>query len=251
MYKFRCLVCLMLLYGLGFGSQPDECLFKKQHLVISLDWHKEISRPNSIASSKYYFFNRGISNFTLNDTIQMQSLQTDARKVTFGKIALESLGAIGGGYLITNICRRLSLFYTSDAPWWAPSELCWGDPHYLIGFSLGSALSVSLTGNYLLDSQGSFLKSCIGSTTGSLLGAGLFVLSLARFGGADDVEYEWLIVDEIVLLVLPVTGAVIGYNLKSSSCCLTSMRNQLYNQTNQSYSFSNYSCKIPLISINF
>jgi len=160
MCKFKFWGCLILLYGLGFGSQPDEGLFKKQQLVVSLDWHKKISKPNSIASNRHYFFNNGgIPNIALNDTIQMQGLQTDASKVTFGKITLESIGAIGGGYLITNICRRLSLFYTSDAPWWAPSEVCWGDPHYLIGFSLGSALSVSLIGNYLLDSQGSFLKS--------------------------------------------------------------------------------------------
>ena len=79
MCKFRFLVCLMFLCVLGFGSQPDECLFKKQHLVVSLDWHKKISRPNSIASNKYYFFNRGVSDFTLNDTIQMKNPQNTCK----------------------------------------------------------------------------------------------------------------------------------------------------------------------------
>jgi len=206
MYKFRCLVCLMLLCELGFGSQPDECLFKKQHLVISLDWHKEISKPSSIASNKYYFFNRGISNLTLNDTIQMQGLQTDASRVTFGKIMLESLGSAAGGVIAVGLTRLL----LHDVDIWEGATM-------FVSVPVGLAGGATITGNLLMAPNGSFAKSLGGVAIGAL--AALPVVTIAGLSGMEGIieHYKWkpkpiTYVLYIVSAMYPVAGAVIGYN---------------------------------------
>ena len=216
MYKFRCLVCLMLLCRIGFGSKPDECLFKKKQLAISLDWHKKISRSNSIASNRYYFFNRGISDFTLNGTIQMQSLQTDASRVTSEKVMLESLGGLMGGAAGFGIASLLF-----------GDVIFWGGLSMSVCTPLGIAGGTTIVGNLVMEPNGSFTKSLIGSTIGTGLGVGV----LAGIGGAlGPVEgagnVDILIYCGIGLAVtLPIAGAVIGYNHNISQKSVVPMMN--------------------------
>ena len=219
MYKFRCLVCLMLLCELGFGSQPDECLFKKQHLVISLDWHKKISRPSSIASNKYFFFNRGTSDFTLNDIIQMQGLQTDASRVTFGKIMLESLGSTAGGVIAFGFTYLL--FH--DVDFWAGAIL-------FVSVPVGLAGGATITGNLLMEPNGSFAKSLGGVAIGSLIGLPIAIIGgLTTLRGTFDHMYTEATPITYVLFITaglyPITGAVIGYNHKISRKSVTPMMN--------------------------
>ena len=214
MNKIKFLGCLLLLYGLGFGSQPGECLFKKQNLVVSIDWHKEISKPNSIASNRYYFFNRGISDFTLNDTIQMQGLQTDASKVTLRKIALESLGAVACGAFSGYACTKI-----------AGDHVFWQGAAVFIGVAAGAAGGATFVGNLLMEPNGSFTRSLIGSTAGTGLSAGvIFFILLASWdtGSAGWTEYY---VAPCLAAVLPVAGAVIGYNLSISRKSVIPMMN--------------------------
>jgi len=224
MCKFRCLVCLILLCGLGFGSQPDECLFKKQHLVVSLDWHKEISRPNSIAANRHYFFNRGISNLTLNDTIQMQGLQTDASRVTFGKIALESLGAVAGGYLTVGFLYGLS----KCSPDLFNNYL--GYSLIVVGIPTGFAGGTTIIGNRLMEPNGVFIKSLIGSSVGIGLGS-LIVYAVFYASGPADYPtpiQKWtpfLCSSIIISASLPIAGAVIGYNHNISKKSVIPMMN--------------------------
>ncbi len=241
MCKFRCLVCLMLLCGLGFGSQPDECLFKKKQLAISLDWHKEISKPNSIEFSKYDFFNnRGISDFTLNDTTHMQGFQTDASRVTFGKIALESLGAVTCGYVITSTIWYSSFPRSVESSFYPINLLgllvvnpagCLDFP-YAVGFSIGPAIGVTLIGNRLMKPRGSFLKSLIGAGCGAAIGMLINTPTfLVMYGGweAGDEDpwksWGWHHYGQIAALILPVAGAVVGYNHNISQKSVVPMMN--------------------------
>ena len=217
MCKFRCLACLIPLFGLGFGSQPDECLFKKQHLVISLDWHKKISRPNSIATNKHYFLsNEGFPDLIPNDTIQMQGLQTDASRVTFGKIALESLGAAAGGAFSGYACTKI-----------AGDHVFWQGTAAFIGVAAGAAGGTTSVGNLLMEPNGSFTKSLIGSTAGTGLSAGVLVFiwyASWHTGSADWTEY-YVVPCLGLAAVLPVAGAVIGYNLNISKKSVVPMMN--------------------------
>lgn len=242
MCKFRFLVCLMLLCGLGFGSQPDECLFKKQHLVISLDWHKKISRPNSIEFSKYDFFNNGeIQNFVLNDTIQMKNPQIYASKVTFGKIALESLGAATGGAFGGYACSKI-----------AGDHVFWQGAAVFIGVATGAAGGTTFVGNLLMEPNGSFTKSLIGSTAGTGLSAGvIFFMLLASWntGSAGWTEYY---VAPCLAAVLPVAGAVIGYNLSISKKSVVPMISPEENEFLDGGSQRHYpSIKLQLITMRF
>jgi hypothetical protein len=204
MCKFRFLVCLLVLFGFGFSSQPDECLFKKQHLVVSFDWHKKISKPNSIEFSKYDFFNNGgMPNFTFNDTIQMQSLQTDASRVTSEKVMLESLGGVLGGAAGFGIaCLLLG------------DIVFWGGVSMSVCTPLGIAGGTTIVGNLVMEPNGSFTKSLIGSTAGTGLSAGVLVLIALAYRDKGSAETDWTLyyVGPSLAAVLPVVGAVVGYN---------------------------------------
>ncbi len=246
MCEFRCLVCLILLCELGFGSQP-ECLFKKQHLVISLDWHKKISRPNSIASNRYYFFNRGISDFTLNDTNHMRGLQTDASKVTFGKIALESLGGFMGG--VAGL--RIAILLFGDIIFWRGVAMSVCTP-------LGIAGGTTIAGNLVMEPNGSFTKSLIGSTIGTGLGAGVLAGIVAAIGpveGTGNVgKVDILIYCGLGLAVtLPIAGSIIGYNHNISKKSVVPMMNSPEeNQFLDGSSQRHYpSIKLQLITMRF
>lgn len=244
MYKFGCLVYLIVLYGLGFGSQTDECLFKKQHLAINLDWHKKISKPSSIASNKYYFFNRGISNLTLNDTIQMQGLQADASKVTFGKIVLEAVGSAAGATLGGVICYR----FTGDV-------IFWGGAAVFAGVTVGLAGGTTIVGNLVMEPNGSFTKSLIGSTIGTSLGAGALLLLMIISGPVEGPETNWIIAygGLSVAALFPVSGAVVGYNLSISGKSVTPMMNSPEeNEFLDGSSQRHYpSIKLQLITLRF
>ncbi|MGB3340032.1 MAG: hypothetical protein WBB37_00935 [bacterium] len=220
MYKFWFLVCLILLYGLGFGSQPDECLFKKQHLVISLDWRYELLKPTLVASNKYYFFNNGgIPNFTLNDTIQMQGLQTDASRVTSEKVMLESLGGLMGGAAGFGIACLLF----GDIVFWGGMSMSVCTP-------LGIAGGTTIVGNLVMEPNGSFTKSLVGSTIGTGLGAGVLVGMAWALGGVeagqDNSDADILTYCGIGLAAtLSIAGSIIGYNHNISENSVVPMMN--------------------------
>ncbi len=219
MCKFRCLACLIPLFELGFGSQPDECLFKKQQLVVSLDWHKEILRPNSIEFNRYYLFNRGISDFTLNDTIQMQKPPSDVSKVTFGKIALESLGSAAGGVIAFGFTRLL----LHDADFWEGATMC-------VSVPVGLAGGATITGNLLMEPNGSFAKSLGGVAIGSLIGLPIAIIAgLTSLRGTWDHMYTEAAPITYILFITaglcPITGAVIGYNHNISKKSVVPMMN--------------------------
>jgi len=225
MCKFRCLVCLMLLCGFGFGSQPDECLFKKQQLVVSLDWHKKISKPNSIAINRHYFFNNGeIQNFTLNDRIQMQGLQTDASKVTFEKVMLQSLGGFIGGAAGFGIAFGFTrLLPRHSAALWQGAIMC-------VSVPVGLAGGTTITGNRVMEPDGSFSKSLLGVGIGTLIGLPIATLAgLTTLRGTFDQMYTEAAPITYILFITaglcPITGAVIGYNHNISKKSVVPMMN--------------------------
>ena len=247
MCKFRYLVCLIVLYGLGFSNQPDEYLFKKQHLVVSLDWHKKISRPNSIASSKYYFFNNGgMPDFTLNDTNHMQGLQTDASKVTFGKIMLESLGSAAGGVIAVGLTRLL----LHDVDIWEGATM-------FVSVPVGLAGGATITGNLLMEPNGSFAKSLGGVAIGSLIGLPIAIIAgLTTLRGTWDHMYTEAAPITYILFITaglcPITGAVIGYNHNISKKSVVPMMNSP--EENEFLDGSQRHCpsiKLQLITMRF
>ena len=253
MCKFRCLVCLILLFGPGFGSQPDECLLKKQQLVVSLDWHKEISRPNSIEFSKYDFFNnRGISNLTFNDTMQMQGLQTDASRVTFEKVMLESLGGFIGGAAGFGIAFGFTrLLPRHSAALWQGAIMC-------VSVPIGLAGGTTITGNLVMEPDGSFKKSFYGMVIGALVG--LPVVTIAGFSGVEGNFLEpskWKAKPITYILftvsaLCPISGAVIGYNHNISQKSVVPMISPEENEFLDGSSQRHYpSVKLPLITLRF
>jgi len=184
-------------------------LMKKQSVFIP-DWRSEILNPNAAYINNFLLTNTGNSNLT-TDSIQMQKTQSDASRVTLGKIVLEASGGLTGGALITYFTYKIG----GHSSWWP----IWG---YGLGFSFGPAIGATLVGNALTEPNGSFIKSLIGSSSGTILGGIALYTTLWLLGMSHDPNANlapFYIITGISGL-LPTIGAVIGYNLKGSGCCL-------------------------------
>jgi hypothetical protein len=126
--------------------------------------------------------------------------QSDASRVTLGKIVLESAGALGCGLMLAYPITKMTKY-----------DVLAGYP---IGFSIGPAIGVTLIGNRIMEPNGSFSKSLIGATLGMALG-GLIYMSHFAAGmmhpetDNNNVE-KWFIA---IAIGLPIIGATTGYNL--------------------------------------
>lgn len=206
-------VCSILFFGLIFGNQPNHHLFVKKQSVFIPDWRNEILRPNGIAIKSYYSFTN-TEIMQVSDSIQIEKSQSDASRITFGKIALESVGAATGGALTA----FTSAMIVGEKEFWEGAV-------FFCGAAVGSAGGATLMGNLLMEPNGSFSKSLVGSTIGTALGSGVLVIYLLGLGvGCTEPHGLWDPRMEPFALGLaalcPITGAVIGYNCKGSGCCL-------------------------------
>ena len=167
------------------------------------------------ATNRHYFFNNGgTSNFTLNDTNHMRGLQTDASKVTLKKIVSESVGAATGGAFGAYACSKI-----------AGDHVFWQGAAVFIGVAAGAAGGATSVGNLLMEPNGSFTRSLIGSTAGTGLSAGVLVFILLASWDTGSVGWTEYYVAPCLAAVLPVAGAVIGYNLSISRKSVTPMMN--------------------------
>jgi hypothetical protein len=171
------------------------------------------------ALNEYYSFgNSEISYFSTNDTIKRQKTQSDASRVTFGKIALESIGAATGGFLLTYTFFNISLPCVGNFDtWWIVVPF--------LAPAVGTAGGASLIGNQLTEPNGSFIKSLIGSSIGTLIFAPIAYLSILSGYEGSSMDGFWkpklsVYVGCAIASLFPISGAVIGYNLKGSGCCL-------------------------------
>jgi len=96
-----------------------------------------------------------------------------------------------------------------------------------IGVATGAAGGTTFVGNLLMEPNGSFTKSLIGSTAGTGLSAGvIFFMLLASWNTGSAGWTEYYVVPCLGLAaVLPVAGAVIGYNLNISRKSVVPMMN--------------------------
>jgi hypothetical protein len=152
--------------------------------------------------------------FTLDDTIHMQSHRPDASRVTFGKIALESLGAAAGGAFSGYACTKI-----------AGGQIFWQGVAVVIGVATGAAGGTTFVGNLLMEPNGSFTKSLIGSTAGTGLSAGVLVFISLAYWNTGSAGWTEHYVAPTLAAVLPVAGAVIGYNLNISKKSMAPMMN--------------------------
>ncbi len=172
----------------------------------------------------------------------MQDLQTDASKVTLRKIASESLGAATGGALGGYACSKI-----------AGDHVFWQGAAVFIGVATGAAGGATFVGNLLMEPNGSFTKSLIGSTAGTGLSAGVLVSILLASWDTGSVGWTELYVAPCLAVFLPVAGAVVGYNLSISGKSVTPMMNSPEeNQFLDGSSQRHYpSIKLQLITLRF
>jgi hypothetical protein len=191
------------------------------------------------ALNEYYSFgNSEISYFSTNDTIKRQKTQSDASRVTFGKIALESIGAATGGFLLTYTFFNISLPCVGNFDtWWIVVPF--------LAPTVGTAGGASLIGNQLTEPNGSFIKSLIGSSIGTLIFAPIAYLSILSGYEGSSMDGFWkpklsVYVGCAIASLFPISGAVIGYNLENPGCCLI----EIDEQQKAEFCFNNLN-KIP------
>jgi len=241
-------ICLILFFGLIFANQPSFCLSFRQQSVFNADWQSKMSRPNGIVLNRHYFFtNTEISNLTTNDSIRMQELQSDASRITFGKIALEASGGLVGGALITYFTFKIG----GHSSWWP----IWG---YGLGFSFGPSLGVTLVGNSLNEPNGSFTKSLISSSIGTILGMAavypLYYVGAYAYSHDPSLSLTPLYIIYGIIFGVPASlstiGAVIGYHHGGSGCCLWGAE-EIHNPKTESSQLNKTMFKAQILSIKF
>lgn len=177
--------------------------------------------------------------------VQMDSIY-EGKNPDLGIIGLECLGASVGGITLGAVCGFLVVL---AVPFSHPTSFLgifvMGP---VVGIPLGSSGGTFLTGK-LLKQKGSFTHSLlwtIGGTIGSI--------GIAYAFGPDTQGYEdYLIASSF--LTLPVTGAVIGYNLRGKTCCgigdkyLNGRQNICSKYSNNNT--KNFGVKVELVRVNF
>lgn len=201
MKKFKFLYLFMLLINLSFGNQYPPDYFKNEYFSYELDGKNKLFKCDKISLNKYVIFNN-----RNNDAIQMQDSQSDASKITFGKIALESLGGAAGGAVAIGFTRLL--FHDVDI---------WEGLVMFSTVPLGLAGGATIVGNLLMEPDGSFAKSLVGVAIGSLIGLPFAtVAGLTSLKGSGDHLYCEAEPITYVLFATaalhPIAGSVYGYN---------------------------------------
>lgn len=202
-------VCLVLFYGFVFGNQPGHYLVVEKQSVFIPDRRNETLRQNGIALNNYYsFLKTEISNMQLSEPAQMRKTQSDARRVSLSKIALESAGAATGGFSAWSITH----FLFRHTGFWEGLMTC-------ISVPIGTAGGATFMGNLLIEPNGSFIKSLRGSAIGTVVGLGFVTIAglTGTEGTWDHLRWNPKTISYICLIIAalsPVSGAVIGYNQK-------------------------------------
>ncbi|MEO0137393.1 MAG: hypothetical protein ABIL40_02310 [candidate division WOR-3 bacterium] len=233
-------ICLMLFFGFVFGNQASHNFILKEQSVFIPDWRGKIVKPNALYFNNFFLTDAENSDLT-NYSIKQKKSQSDASRITFGKIALEASSGLVCGVFITYFTYKIG----GHSSWWP----MWG---YGLGFSLGPAIGVTLIGNTLTEPNGSFVKSLIGSSTGSILGGVALYTTLWLIGMSHDPNANLtpLYIITGISVSFPVIGAVIGYNLRGSGCCLLGAK-EVQNFKTESGQLDKAMFKIQIVSIKF
>lgn len=246
-------VCLILFFDFMFGNQPNQYLFVTNQSVFRTNWRTAIIKPNAIAFNNSFLTDGESSNLTSSDAIQKQNTQSNVDRATFGRIMLESVGGITVGFLIAGAWRKIA-YPQSYWPWWASNGIF--DYQYLVGFSVGSAVGVSISGHLLSVTKGSFLKSLIGSSLGTGLGACIVTLTNFMSIGwepfdSNNCNWSLFFAGQTLALIFPTVGSILGYNLRSSDCYIIPPSNKSDNTINSIDNFSQIYYQIKIIKIKF
>jgi len=126
----------------------------------------------------------------------------------FLRIGAETGGGIVGGLLIGGTAAWV-VYGTLNTQGDDPSRRSAAQVAGAVGVSVGAPIGVSLTGK-LLGRQGSFIISWLSSVAG--LGVGYGIYGLIRTGSDSSAAKATY----ALTLLLPIAGAVIGYELTSS-----------------------------------
>ncbi|MGQ9702790.1 MAG: hypothetical protein ACUVQT_10135 [bacterium] len=167
-------ILFVLLSGLMFGYSMTQDILNKRPSVYNADWQNVFLTPSNARMNKCCILTDQNSSNLITDSILMQQSQCNDSKVTFGRITLESAGALAGGILLAYPIAQVSKYE------WQVG--------YPIGFSIGSALGATLVGNTLMEPNGSLLKSTIGSTLGTALGGLIYIGHVISAGFEHDPE---------------------------------------------------------------
>jgi len=124
------------------------------------------------------------------------------------RVSAETGGGIVGGLLIGGTAAAV-VWGTLNTQGDDPSRRSAAQVAGAVGVSVGAPIGVSLTGK-LLGRQGSFIISWLSSVAG--LGVGYGIYGLIRTGGDSSAAKATY----ALTLLLPIAGAVIGYELSSS-----------------------------------
>ncbi|MEO0137391.1 MAG: hypothetical protein ABIL86_07655 [candidate division WOR-3 bacterium] len=187
-----------------------------------------------------FFFTHPVDSDLTNDSIKHQKTKSDASRVTLGKIALESLGALSGGLILV---IPISVLAGEDGTQWG----------YLFGFSIGPAIGTTFTGNKLMEPNGSFVGSLAGSTIGMLLGGGIYVAHVMSGIFSDNFKTNNAeILCLSVAMGLPILGATTGYNLGVPEISRGTINfNEDFDDFNEMAQLQRAKYKLSLISVKF
>uniref|UniRef100_A0A7V3RHH2 Uncharacterized protein n=1 Tax=candidate division WOR-3 bacterium TaxID=2052148 RepID=A0A7V3RHH2_UNCW3 len=255
-FLFACIVC-------GYASQdplsdsvtPLYANYDGLDLLSDVPWviNKDESIPfffitkscKEAALNEYYSFgNSEISDSSTNDTIKRQKIQSDASRVTLGKIALESVGAVTGGlfaYGTIHLLFRHTGF--------------WEGLMTVLVVPIGIAGGSTFMGNLLMDPNGSFIKSLRGTAIGTVVGLGFATIAglTGTEGTWDHLRWDPKPITYVCLIAAalsPVSGAVIGYNQKGASYCLIGVKDSEDSRIEFRY-LNELSLKLQIITVKF
>ncbi|UCG29571.1 MAG: hypothetical protein JSV53_08650 [candidate division WOR-3 bacterium] len=131
----------------------------------------------------------------MSDTEMHGEIHTGENDITYDKIVSTTLASAGCGFLFAYVTYQMT------------DDLLWG---YGVGATVGTATGTTLVGNTLMEPDGSFISSAMGSTLGTLVGGGIAVLAGITSAMAPDIPDDYWIVFAPALS-FPVMGAVVGY----------------------------------------
>ena len=189
--------CILLLFTLGDSDIPVLGTHDNLQSIHSCDFGCTLGSRPLILFDKPRFADIENIRIVMYD-VGYEDNTTSANRITWGKVMLEAAGAAGFSFLL-----GFATYHITDD--WL-SAWCVAAP-------IGPAAGATLVGNSVMDPNGSFRGSAIGSITGAIIGGAIFYGVSWAIGVSHDIgsaDNYW--VGIIPAISFPIIGAVAGYN---------------------------------------
>jgi len=189
--------CILLLFELGAANKPIYDVHGNMQSIYSCDFGSTLDNHGIILCDKARFFDYKNIPITIKNATHEDN-SASANRITYGKVMFEAAGAAGCSFLLGLITYQV----TDD---WISA--------YCVAAPIGPAVGATLVGNSVMEPNGSFGRSVIGSITGAVIGGAIFYGVSWVIGVSHDInsgDKYWIGI--VPAVSFPIIGAVAGYN---------------------------------------